>query len=117
VTSPLEPDDDGASQSTVTVVPDLLTARPVGTPGAVGGVTPALAALVEDKPPALVAVTVNEYSVPGVNPVINTDVELVDAVNPPGDDVTTYDNDEPPLLLGADHDTFTRDDDDSVTTL
>ena len=84
--------------------PVALTA--VGAPGTVDGVTAADADEAEPVPLAFVAVTVNVYEVPFVNPATVHEVVAVVHVNEPGEDVTVYELIEaPPLLTGAVHDT------------
>jgi hypothetical protein len=58
----------GAVKGIVPVVPDLVGVPIVGAPGAVNGVMLLLALLAELVPTELVAVTVNVYAVPRVNP-------------------------------------------------
>jgi hypothetical protein len=61
----------------------------VGAPGTANGVTAADADEAAPVPIAFVAVTVNVYAVPLLKPVTVADVaHVVDAVKPPGDDVT-----------------------------
>ena len=71
------------------------------------GVTEAEAADAGPVPTLLVAVTLNVYAVPFVNPDTTAEVAPdVDAVAPPGVAVTVYPViAEPPLDAGADHDT------------
>jgi hypothetical protein len=70
----------------VLAAPVALTA--VGAAGTVDGVTAADAAEATPVPLAFVAVTVNVYEVPFVNPVTAHDVVAVVHVNEPGVDVT-----------------------------
>lgn len=79
----------------------------VGAPGTVFGVTAELAADAAEVPAALVAVTLNVYAVPLVRPVtVAVVAPVVVAVRPPGVEVTVYPvSGEPPLLVGAVHDT------------
>ena len=73
-----------------------------------GGVTTSDGADVAERPTTVVAITVNVYCTPAVNPVT---VQLVDGtdtvhVAPPGDAVTEYCAiGDPPSLEGAIHDT------------
>jgi hypothetical protein len=61
---------------------------------------------VEPVPDAFVAVTVNVYEMPFVNPVTVQDVVAVEHWNEPGEDVTVYEEiDAPPVDAGAVQDT------------
>jgi hypothetical protein len=62
----------------------------VGAPGGPAGVTALDGADGGPVPTALVAVTVNEYATPSVNPVTVIGLEPPDACAPPGDAVTVY---------------------------
>ena len=74
----------------------------VGTPDTVAGVAELLVTDDALVPTAFVAVTVNVYVVPFVNPVTVTGEPLPVALNPPMFDVTVYEViAEPPLLAGA----------------
>jgi hypothetical protein len=90
----------------VTVVPAVPPSA-LGAPGTANGVTPADADDAAPVPIAFVAVTVNVYAVPFDNPVtVAVVAHVVDAVKPPGEDVTVYPVIAvPPLLAGAVHDT------------
>jgi hypothetical protein len=90
----------------VTVVPDVPPSALFATI-APTGVTVPDGPDGEPVPTAFVAVTVNVYPVPFVNPVtVALVAPVVDAVKPPGDDVTVYPVIAvPPLLAGAVHDT------------
>ena len=65
------------------------------------GVTELLAALAKDVPFAFVAVTVNVYAVVFVNPVTTIGLDDPVAVIFPGDDVTVYVADAPPVAPGV----------------
>jgi len=100
----------GADHVTIADVFPPVAVPMIGAPGMVGGdgVTCADAADADDVPIAFVAVTVNVYTVPLVNPVTVADVLNPDAVAvmPSELDVTVYPvMADPPLLLGTDHDT------------
>ena len=74
----------------------------VGAPGIVAGVAGAEAAEAAPVPAAFVAVTVNVYAVPLVSPLTVQEVDTVEQVKPPGDDVTVYPLiAAPPLETGA----------------
>jgi hypothetical protein len=76
----------------------------VGAPGTVAGTTELLVAEAILVPSALVAVTVNVYVTPLVNPVIVIGELPPLAVNPPGLEVTVYEVIvEPPLNPGAEN--------------
>ena len=96
----------GADHETTTCPLPAEADTPVGAPGTVDGVALEEAVDAAPVPDAFVAVTVNVYAVPFVNPVT---VQLTDEVvhwNEPGDDVTVYPViDAPPVLDGAVHDT------------
>ena len=84
--------------------PVALTA--VGAPGTVEGTTAAEADEAEPVPLTFVAVTVNVYEVPFVNPVTVHEVVAVEHVNEPGEDVTVYPViAAPPVDTGAVQDT------------
>src|SRR5665648_624107 len=93
----------GAVQLTVAEAFPGVADTAVGAPGTVLGVTAALATDASEVPTLLVAVTVNVYAVPLVNPVtVPVVAPDVDTVAPPGDAVTVYPAiAEPPLLAGA----------------
>ena len=79
----------GAAQDTTADALPAAATAPVGAPGTVLGVTPALANDAGEVPAALAAVTVNVYAVPFVSPATVADVApVVVALNPPGDAVT-----------------------------
>ena len=65
------PLDDGADHETDADLSAGVAKTDVGDPGTTSGVTALLAALATESPAALVAVTVNVYDVPLVNPVHN----------------------------------------------
>jgi len=80
VAPPLEP---GAVQATVTDVALAMVAVPiVGAPGTVAGVTEADAVDKLDVPAEFVAVALNVYAVPFVNPVTTHDPEAPVTVQP-----------------------------------
>jgi len=93
----------GAVQVTTAEALPGVAVTAVGAPGTVLGVTAALATDAGEVPTLLVAVTVNVYEVPLVNPATVADVPtIVVAVAPPGDAITVYPViAEPPLLAGA----------------
>jgi hypothetical protein len=74
----------GAVKLTVTWPFPRVPVTPVGAPGVVAGVTEGEAALGGLVPTAFVAVTVNVYAVPLVNPVTVSGLALPVAVAPPG---------------------------------
>jgi hypothetical protein len=74
----------------------------VGAPGIVIGVTAFDATEATELPAALVAITVNAYEVPLVNPVTILGEVVPVLVKPPGEDVTVYPVITlPPLEAGA----------------
>ena len=99
----------GGDHTTVADALPAVAETPVGADGTVGGAGVTGADGVEGGPvpTALVAVTVNVYAVPLVNPPTTTDVApVVVATAPPGDAVTVYPVTlAPPLLAGGLHDT------------
>jgi len=81
-----------------------------GTTAGVGaiGVTGAVALEDTDVPATVIAVTVNVYAVPLVKPVTVTVVAPVVVANCPPEEITRYPvTTDPPLLVGAVHDTDT----------
>lgn len=76
----------------VTVAPPFpaTAVTPVGVPGTETGVTPADGRDAVPVPSTFVAVTVNVYAVPFVNPVTVIGLAVPVAVIPPGLDVTVY---------------------------
>jgi len=97
----------GADHETATCPLPLVPITVVGAPGILSGVTAEDAVDALELPTELVAITVNVYGVPFVNPVTVAVVpDDVVACKPPGLDVTVYKVIvAPPLELGADHDT------------
>lgn len=100
----------GATQETLTVVPDAMPDTAVGTPGTVAG-TRTLADAVDAAPgpTPFAATTVNVYVTPRVSPATAQAVEpVVVQKSPPGDEVAVYPViADPPSLTGATHVTFT----------
>jgi len=102
------PLDAGADHDTVTCPTSGTKVVIVGAPGTVYGVTEEDAVDALELPALLVAITVNVYGVPLLNPVTVALVPDEVAVILPGLDVTVYKVIAfPPLELGADHDTAT----------
>ena len=101
------PSSDGAEKETLAVplIPETDAVPIEGTPGAEGpleGVTAFDALLAEPAPAALVAVTVNVYSVPFDKPVTVIGLADPEAEMLPGEEVTVYEViAEPPLNAGA----------------
>jgi hypothetical protein len=96
------PFDTGAVNEIVACPLPLIATTPVGASGTVEGVTPLLAPDEVLVPEMFVAVTVNEYVFPFVNPVTTIGEEVPLAVNPPVFEVTVYRViDEPPFDTGA----------------
>jgi hypothetical protein len=95
----------GAVKVTVALALPAVAVPMVGAPGTVAddiGVTPFDAEEAAPVPTLLVAVTVNVYVVPLVNPVTVIGLDEPVPVIPPGLDVTVYDvMVAPPLLTGA----------------
>jgi hypothetical protein len=79
---------DGAVKLTDTWPSPRTPLTPVGAPGNVAGVTPDDAALAGPVPTSFVAVTVNVYAVPLVNPVTTSGLAAPVAVAPSGAAVT-----------------------------
>jgi hypothetical protein len=74
----------------------------VGAPGTVRGVTCELAVLETPVPAEFVAVAVNVYAWPFVNPATETEGPAPDPVIEPGLEVTVYDvTDAPPVSVGV----------------
>jgi hypothetical protein len=93
---------DGAVKLTDTWLSPRTPLTLVGAPGVVAGVTAGDAALAGPVPTSFVAVTVNVYAVPLVNPVTISGLAAPVAVAPSGDAVTVYPvMAAPPLLDGA----------------
>src|SRR6266567_1439843 len=84
----------GAVQLTVAWALPAVAVTAVGAPGVVMGMTAAEAAEVTPVPSALVAMTVNVYAVPLVNPVTvavaAAGLPVTVALAPPGEAVATY---------------------------
>ena len=98
----------GAVHESATWALPAVPVTPVGGPGTVRGVTDADAVDALPVPATLVAVTVKVYAVPLVSPVTVHDVVDDVQVRPPGDAVAVYPViAEPPLSLGAVHDSET----------
>ncbi len=109
VTPPVPPDDGAVHETTTWVLP-ATPETPVGAPANTNGVTDAEALLALEFPYALVAMTVNVYAVPFVNPVTVHVAALPAAVHvaPPGLAVAVYPVRPPvPSETGAVHDTAT----------
>jgi len=84
------PFEAGALNATETCAFPKVPTAAVGAPGTVAGVTDADAEDAEPFPIAFVAVTVNVYAVPFVNPETTIGDDDPDPVNPPGEEVTVY---------------------------
>jgi hypothetical protein len=82
------PFDAGAVQEICTDVLPRSATTSVGASGTVAGTTALEATEAVESPTAFVAITVNVYEVPLVNPVTMQLVEAVVHVNEPGVDVT-----------------------------
>jgi hypothetical protein len=93
--------DGGVNAALTEPLPGVITPS-VGAAGALPGITLLLATLDAPAPAVLTAATVNVYDVPLVNPDILTGDTVPVPVNPPGLDVTVYDDiGMPPLSVGA----------------
>jgi hypothetical protein len=91
----LPPVDEGAVNATVACVLPAVAAPIVGAPGVVARVTLLDGADAGLVPRAFLAVTVNVYVVPAVNPVTVIGLTVPVAVLPPGLAVTVYPVTEP----------------------
>lgn len=73
----MPPLNDGAVHASVSFVSPRVTVRPVGAPGKADGVTLLLVEPAVDESKPVVAITVNEYDVPLVNPGTEYDVAVL----------------------------------------
>lgn len=99
---------EGAVQETTDwLLSPFVAETPVGAPATVDGIALFDASEAALVPAAFVAVTVNEYETPLMRPTTVQNVPRVAAhENPPGFEVTVYAViNEPPVLVGAIHDT------------
>ena len=102
----LPPFEAGAVHETIASTSSGIADTSVGAPGGPMGITALEEAELRLGPTEFVAVTVNVYAVSWVRPITVTDVPVVVAVTPPGDEITVYSVMAlPPLEAGAVHET------------